>query len=448
MAAKAKVGVVSLGCSKNRVDTELMLGELRKNGYEFVQDMTEADVILINTCSFIEDAREEAFGTILEAGQQKRYGSVRGIVVAGCLPQMYRERLRRMAPEVDVFLGTSGYVDIAEAVDKALRNERAEAFTDAPLPQEYDGRILTTLPPTAYVKIAEGCDNGCTYCVIPSIRGRFRSRSLESIEQEVWGLVLRGYTEIILIAQDTSRYGLDLYGENKLAELMDRLAGIPELKWLRVLYTYPENITPKLLDVMTKHDNIVKYIDMPVQHFSDPVLRRMNRTSSESSLETLRMIREAHPDFVVRSTVMVGFPGETREDFRTLRDTLARARFDRLGVFAYSQEQGTAAAAMEEQVDQQTKDSRRDALMNQQARISYECNRKRIGNTCEVLIEGFDDHSGCFYGRSYAEVPEVDGLIFVRSDEELEAGTFVEARVVQALNYDCMAELVPEGAPS
>lgn len=439
------IGVVSLGCSKNRVDTEVMLGILRDEGYMFVPSMADADVILINTCAFIADAREEALGVILEAGQQKRYGSVKAIVVTGCFPERYRERLRQMAPEVDVFLGTAAYKDISRAIQDALANNRVEYFPDLKMTEKFDRRVITTAKPTAYVKIAEGCDNGCTYCVIPQVRGRFQSRTVESIEEEVTNLVNNGYSEIVLVAQDTTKYGKDLYGRPVLPQLLRRLASIRRLKWLRLLYAYPEGITDQLLEVMSKHDNIVKYLDMPVQHMSNAVLKRMNRnTTYESILETVERIRAAHPDFIIRSTVIVGFPGETRDDYYTLLKGLRKVQFDRLGVFPYSREEGTAAALMDHQIDDNTKESRFDTIMNDQAPISYVRNRKRIGRQYDILIEGYDPKTKLYYGRSYAEAPEVDGLVFIRHNKLLENGRYYPARIIQALNYDCRADIVDE----
>lgn len=440
-----KIGVISLGCSKNRVDTEVMLGILRDEGYAFVTNMADADVVLINTCTFIADAREEALGAILEAGQQKRYGSVKAIVVTGCLPERYREQLRRMAPEVDVFVGAAGYKKISKAIEDAMENKRVEYFPDLELTERFDKRLITTEKPTAYVKIAEGCDNGCTYCVIPQVRGKFQSRPIESIEAEVKKLVGAGYTEIVLVAQDTTKYGIDIYGKPALPHLLTRLAELPGVKWLRLLYAYPEGITDRLLDVMCKHKNIVKYLDMPVQHMSDSVLKRMHRnTSQEAILKTVERIREASPDFIIRSTVIVGFPGETREEYYELLKGLRTAQFDRLGVFPYSREEGTPAARMPNQVDDNTKESRFDTVMNDQAPISYIRNRKRIGRVYDVLIEGYDPNSKLYYGRSYAEAPEVDGLIFIRHNKVLDRGRFYKARIIQALNYDCRADIVED----
>lgn len=442
----AKIGVISLGCPKNLVDTEVMTGILKNRGYEFVDDIAQADVVLINTCSFIAEAREEAIEAILEAGQQKRYGSVKGIIVTGCLPQRYKETLRQMSPEVDVFLGTAAYKDIVRAVEDALHNERYSRFADRKLEENFGDRILLTNRPTAYVKIAEGCDNNCSYCVIPALRGPYQSRTPQSILEETRRLVEDGYNEIVLVAQDTTRYGTDLFGEPRLAQLMDELAGIPGLKWLRLLYAYPELVTDELLDVMTSHDNIVRYIDMPIQHLNDEILARMNRRSTSAQIfDTLRRIRSADPRFVIRSTVISGFPGETPEQLLELADGLKEADFDRLGVFSYSQEEGTPAAAMADQVDDNEKAARKDTILNQQATISYHHNQARVGEECEVLIEGYDPRSKLYFGRSYAEAPEIDGMILIKTNRKLQNGTYHRARIIRALNHDCVAELIPEG---
>lgn len=440
-----KIGVISLGCPKNLVDTEVMIGTLSERGYEFVRDIAKADVVLINTCCFVADAREEAFVAILEAGQQKRYGTVKGIIVTGCLPQRYRERLRGMAPEVDVFLGTAAYKDIVEAVEGAMHNKRYSEFRELDLTEDFDRRVISTAPPTAYLKIAEGCDNHCSYCVIPAVRGPFQSRPMESIAQEAERLAKDGYSEIILVAQDTTRYGEDIYGEAKLPELLDRLAGIDGIKWLRILYAYPDRITDRLLEVMNAHDNIVKYIDMPIQHLNDNVLRRMNRLSdSRTILDALERIRRADPNFVIRSTVIAGFPGETSEEHLELVDGLKEANFNRLGVFSYSQEEGTPAAEMSDQIDENEKEERRSTILNQQATISYQHNVERVGEECEVLVEGYDPRSKLYFGRSYAEAPEIDGMILINTKRQLDPGKYYKVRITRALNYDCVAELLPD----
>ena len=438
-----RIGVISLGCSKNRVDTEVMLGILRDEGYAFTLNIADADVVLINTCTFIADAREEALGAILEAGQQKRYGNVKAIVVTGCLPERYRDKLRRMAPEVDVIVGAAGYKKISKALEDALEKKRTEYFPNLDLTERFDKRLITTKLPTAYVKIAEGCDNGCTYCIVPQVRGKFQSRPMESIEAEVRSLTAAGYREIVLVAQDTTKYGVDIYGKPVLPVLLTRLSAVPGVKWLRLLYAYPEGITDTLLDVMCRNKNIVKYLDMPIQHMSDTVLKRMRRqTTQENILKTVERIRAADPGFILRSTVIVGFPGETRDEFSELLKGLRTAQFDRLGVFPYSREEGTVAARMPGQISDDVKESRFDTVMNDQAPISYVRNRKRIGREYDVLLEGYDPQGRVFYGRTYAEAPEVDGLIFIRHDELLELGRFYKARILQALNYDCRATIV------
>lgn len=447
----AKIGVISLGCAKNRVDTEVLIGILQEHGYEFVQEMSEADVILVNTCSFIEEASEEGLATILEAGEQVRFGSAKGLVVAGCMSQRFGERLRQFVPQANVLIGAAGYKDIVEAVQAALEGRYISMFSDLALEQPFEKRVLTTARPTAYVKIAEGCDNNCTYCVIPSIRGRFQSRTVEDIHREVADLAGRGYSEIILVAQDTSRYGQDLEERPTLAALMDDLAGIEGLKWLRVLYTYPEGVTDELLEVMASHDNVPKYLDIPMQHMADRILRRMNRhTTGEENLELVRRVRAAHPDFVIRSTFIAGFPGETQEEFEGMLHMLSQAKLDHVGAFPYSREEGTPAAGMPDQVDHETKIMRRDAIMRQQGPISLERNQGRVGRECDILIEGYDASHRVHYGRTWAEAPEVDGLVFVEAPEPIVPdGTFVRGRITRASHYDSVAELIqPEEDPA
>lgn len=437
-----KIGVISLGCSKNRVDTEVMMGILKNRQYEFVQDIKDADIVLINTCAFINDAKEEAIDAILEAEQQKRFGKLRGIIVTGCLPQRYQDELKTLLPRVDSFLGVAAYKDIERAVEELMAGRRYDRFSDLKLTEDFSGRVLTTPRPTAYVKIAEGCDNCCSYCVIPKIRGRFQSRPLEAIIGEIRELAEDGYSEIILVAQDTTKYGKDLYGKESLARLLELSAAIKGVKWLRILYSYPESITDELLDVMVRHDNIVKYIDMPIQHMDNTVLKMMNRKNTyESTMETLARIRAASPAFVVRSTVIVGFPGEKRESASAMRKKLREARFHHLGVFAYSQEEGTPAADLPDQIEDSEKEFRRDAVLNMQSPISLELNHQRIGKSYEVLIEGFDEHSGHYYGRSYAEAPEVDGKIFVVSKDPLTTGKYYRVKITNAYHYDCIGEL-------
>ena len=437
-----KIGVISLGCAKNRIDTEEMLAQLQDD-YEFVQDMAEADIMLINTCAFINDAKEESINTILEAEQQKKFGKVRGIIVTGCLPERFRDELKETLPRVDAFLGTSAYKEIKDAINAVALGNKYESYPDHTLDEHFSGRVITTMPPTAYVKIADGCDNCCSYCVIPSIRGRFQSRRPEDILAEIASLAEQGYKEIMLIAQDTTGYGKDLAEDVNLAKLMDRAAQVPGVKWLRVLYSYPDGITDELLSVMCSHDNIVKYLDIPIQHTDNVILKQMNRKNTwESTQEVIEKVRKASPDFVIRSTVIVGFPGEERENVIHLYQDLKKFQLDHLGVFSYSQEEGTKAAEMPGQIDEEEKEFRRDSVLNTQSSISLDRNQARVGRVYEVLIEGKDEHSGLYYGRSYAEAPEVDGKIFIKTEETLEAGQYYKVKITMAYSYDCTGELI------
>lgn len=436
-----KIGVISLGCVKNTIDTEEMLAQL-KDDYEFVPDMQDADIMLINTCAFINDAKEESINTILEAEQQKKFGKLKGIIVTGCMPERYRDELKQTVPRVDAFLGTAAYKEIKAAIEQVIEGKHYESYPDQQIDEAFSKRVLTTLPPTAYVKIAEGCDNRCSYCVIPSIRGKYQSRDPEAILAEIASLARDGYSEVILIAQDTTHYGKDLKEDINLAKLMDAAAQIDGIKWLRVLYSYPNGITDELLEVMCRHDNIVKYLDIPIQHTDDEILKKMNRKNSwELTDKVIDKVRAASKDFIIRSTVIVGFPGEKRENVIRLYSDLKKHQFDRLGVFSYSQEEGTPAAEMEEQIDEEEKEFRRDSVLNTQSSISLDRNQTRVDHVYEVLIEGKDEYSGLYYGRSYAEAPDVDGKIFVKTDKDLKTGEYYPVRITMAYSYDCTGEL-------
>lgn len=437
-----KIGVISLGCSKNRVDTETMMGCLARD-FEFVGDIESADIVIINTCSFINDAKEESINVILEAEQQKKFGNLKGIIVTGCMSERYREELSSLMPSVDAFLGVNAYGDIKEAVFKILDGEKYMNFGVADVPEHYMQRIMTTQKPTAYVKIAEGCNNNCSYCVIPSIRGRLKSRKIEDVLLEIENLAKEGYSEIVLIAQDTAVYGMDIYGSPKIVELMDKGARIKGVKWLRILYCYPEHITPELIDVMVKYDNIPNYIDMPVQHFSDEILKKMYRKNTlEKIKSTVEMIRSKDENFVLRTTLITGFPTETRKMAVDMVNVLKELKFNRVGVFKYSQEEGTPAAEMEGQIEEEEKDFRQQCIVNEIAHISLELGKKRVGKTYEVLVEGYDDKSGLYYGRSFAETPEADGKIFIEAEKELAVGEFYNVKITQAYEYDLRGELV------
>lgn len=432
-----QIGVISLGCSKNRVDTELMLGALQHRNVSFVADPAQADVIIINTCGFIESAKQESIDTILEMAQYKKTGCLKALIVAGCLSERYREELIQELPEVDAFLGVNAYDAIAEAVDRVLEGETFSEFSAPKAAGNYLDRVLTTPSHYAYVKIAEGCNNRCSYCAIPYIRGNLQSRTMEDIESEVQNLLKDGVREIILVAQDTTRYGMDLYGKSMLCELLDRLAVLPGIVWLRVLYCYPENITDELLDVMQKHETIVKYLDIPIQHLDDTVLKRMNRRNRrETTYALVRKIRQKNPNFIIRTTLIAGFPGETEEQFSVLRQGVEDLAFDRMGVFAYSQEEGTPAAEFPDQVPEEEKEARRDTLMEIQQAISLAANERRVGKIYRVLIEGAGGQEETYWGRSYAEVPDIDGQILIHSQRPLAEGEFVPVKIESADAYD------------
>ena len=432
-----QIGVISLGCSKNRVDTELMLGALQHRNVSFVADPAQADVIIINTCGFIESAKQESIDTILEMAQYKKTGYLKALIVAGCLSERYREELMQELPEVDAFLGVNAYDAIAEAVDHALAGEAFSEFSAPKAEGNYLDRVLTTPSYYAYVKIAEGCNNRCSYCAIPYIRGNLQSRTMEDIEAEVRMLLKAGVREIILVAQDTTRYGMDLYGKPMLCELLERLAVLPGIVWLRVLYCYPENITDELLDVMQKHETIVKYLDIPIQHLDDTVLKRMHRRNRQDATYSLvRKIRQKNPNFIIRTTLIAGFPGETEEQFAVLRQGVEDLAFDRMGVFAYSQEEGTPAAEFPDQVPEEEKEARRDTLMEIQQAISLAANERRVGKIYRVLVEGAGEEDGTYWGRSYAEAPDIDGQILIHSQRPLAEGEFVPVKIESADAYD------------
>jgi len=437
-----KIATISLGCVKNRIDTEMMLGALSEK-CEFSSTLEGADIALINTCSFVNDAKQESIDTILEAAEIKKNGKLKHIIVTGCLSERYKNELAALLPEVDFFSGVTAYKDICSIVERVVKGDKGEDYPDLEMPDAVMPRVMTTLKPTAYLKIAEGCDNRCSYCVIPDIRGNFKSRRMEDILTEIFTLVQNGYTEIILIAQDTTMYGIDIYGKLMLPELIAKCAVTPGLRWLRVLYSYPDHITDELLDTMLKYDTVVPYIDMPVQHFADDVLSDMNRRSSYQSIkELISRIRAKSEDFILRTTLITGFPGETPEDFEFCEKALKELKFDRVGVFAYSQEDGTKAAEMPFQIDEEEKLRRQSSLIETQMRISYEKNMSRIGSVCDVLIEGFDEDSGMYYGRSYAEAPDADGKIFVESPEDLLQGNFYKTELVYAYDVDLKGVLV------
>ena len=438
---RLKIGVISLGCAKNRVDTETLLGVLAGE-YDFVAEVEQADVLIINTCAFVNDAKEESIHTILEAEEQKKAGKLKGIIVTGCLPQRFQQELQELIPSVDAYLGVAAYKDIKKALEAIDHGSKYVNFENAAPPEHFLPRLITTQPPTAYLKISEGCNNCCAYCVIPSIRGPLRSRKTEDILSEMITLTQNGFNEIVLVAQDTTMYGVDIYGESRIVDLVARAALTPGLKWLRLLYCYPEHITEELIDVMLKYDTVVPYIDMPVQHFDDAVLESMNRKNTCASTEKLvSMIRRKSEDFILRTTLIAGLPGETQQAAAKNCDMLKKLEFDRVGVFAYSQEESTKAAYMDYQIAEEEKLRRRDELMAIQAEISLRKNQARIGKTYEVLVEGYDPQSRCYFGRSYAEAPDADGKILIDSAQPLTAGTYYPVTIRQAFYYDLKGEI-------
>lgn len=443
-----KIGMVSLGCNKNQVDAERMLYKIKEAGYQLVADAALSDIVIVNTCGFIESAKQEAIETILEFGKLKEEGRIKKIIVTGCLAERYKEEVAELLPEADAVIGLGCNDDILNVIDKVLANQRPLEFANKLcLPME-GGRVQTTLPFYSYLKVAEGCSNCCTYCAIPAIRGKYRSVPMENLIEEAKNLAEHGVKELNIIAQDSTRYGEDLYGECKLPELLTELCKIEKLKWIRILYCYPERITDKLLDVIAKEDKIVKYIDVPIQHCCEDILKKMNREGNEEYLRALMTkIREKVTNVTIRTTLITGFPSETEEQFNQLADFVKDMRFDRLGCFPYSQEEGTKAAEMPDQLDEETKQRRADVIMEQQQIIMAQNNEKMIGETIEVVTEGFDRYGECYFGRSAADAPDIDGKIFFRSPErKLTSGSFVKVKITETLDYDLIGEIENEFA--
>ncbi|HIS95747.1 MAG TPA: 30S ribosomal protein S12 methylthiotransferase RimO [Candidatus Ventricola gallistercoris] len=432
------VGLISLGCSKNRIDSEQMLGVLRANGYKIVSDPAKAEVIIVNTCGFIQSAKEEAISTLFEMAEYKKSGKCRLLVATGCFAQRYPEAIREEMPEVDAIMGVNEYQKLCQAIEEAGAGARPVYTGDDGTFFEY-GRVLTTPRYSAYVRIGEGCDNWCSYCAIPLIRGRYRSRPKEDILSEVRTLAEKGVREFTLIAQDNTRYGSDGGKESRLPELIEEIAGIEGVSWLRTLYCYPERVDERLLDVIARHDNVCKYLDLPMQHISQHILKDMNRRdTSEHIRKVCRMFRER--GMMLRTTLMVGFPGETDEDFDELMDFVRETKFGRMGAFMFSPEEGTRAEKMPGQIPEEIKQARYDALMTLQHGISLKCNKARVGSTCRVLVER--KRGDRYVGRSEFEAPETDGNIYFHSDTPCETGTFVNVRITGARTYDLMGERI------
>ena len=438
-----KIGMVSLGCAKNQSDAEIMLGILLEDGCTIVDDPAEADVIVVNTCGFIESAKRESIDALLEMAEYKE-GKCRLLIASGCLAERYSDEIIKEIPEVDAVVGTGDYDRIADAIKQAFEGGKPVICGHRDrTPEERLPRILTTPPYTAYLKIADGCDNNCTYCAIPKIRGHFRSRKTEDIVSEAEELAQNGVKEIILIAQDTTRYGVDLYGEYSLDKLLRELVKIEKIEWIRVHYYYTEAITDLLIDTMAENDKICNYIDMPIQHINNTVLRRMaRRTTREETIEKIRKIREKMPDCTIRTSIIAGFPGETDEQFEELYEFVKETHFDRMGVFAYSQEEGTPAASFENQIDEDVKQERLDRLMTLQQGISLELNRKKIGSVIDVLVEGYDADNYLFYGRSRGDSIDVDGKVYFGTEDEVEAGDIVRVKILDADEYDLTGQRV------
>ncbi len=439
-----KVGMVSLGCAKNQVDGEVLMASLKNAGFETVDDAAMADIAIVNTCGFIESAKKESIEEILELAQLKKEGKIKKLVVTGCLGERYQQEMHKELPELDAVIGIGANGEIAELLTKMMEEDSfVESFPEKSQMPLCGERELTTPSYFAYVKIAEGCDNRCTYCAIPLIRGGYRSRTMESIEEECKALVENGARELILIAQDTSRYGIDLYGEYSLAKLMERLCKIEKLHWLRVLYCYPDSITDELLDVMAREEKIVKYMDLPLQHASGPVLKAMNRRGDRESLTALmKKIRERVPGVVLRTTIIAGFPGETEEDFTQVAEFLKDVRFERMGCFAYSQEEDTPAAELPDQIDEDVKEHRAEILMGDQMDIMDAQGQELIGQTLEVLVEGFDRYAECWFGRSYRDAPDIDGKVFFTTDGKRPMlGSFVQVEITDCMDADLTGEL-------
>ena len=441
-----KILFISLGCDKNLADSEEMLGLLTARGHEIVDDETQADAIVINTCCFIKDAKEESVETILEMAEYKKTGSCHALVVTGCMAQRYQKEIIEEVPEVDAVLGTTSYGDIVKALEEAVAGNHFEEFRDIDyLPDTGSKRVLTTGGHFGYLKIAEGCDKHCTYCIIPKLRGKFRSVPMERLIAQAEDMAEQGVKELILVAQETTVYGKDLYGKKSLHILLKKLCEIKGIRWIRVLYCYPEEIYDELIETIRDEKKICHYLDIPIQHASDRILKRMGRrTSKQELIDIVGKLRKEIPDIVLRTTLITGFPGETEEDHEELKEFVYEMEFDRLGVFTYSPEENTPAAEMADQVPEEVKEERRDELMELQQEISYDKGQDRIGQELLVMIEGKVADESAYIGRTYGDAPKVDGYIFVQTGELLMTGDFAKVRVTGALEYDLIGVLSDE----
>lgn len=439
-----KAGIVSLGCAKNQVDAEMLLYSLRQRGFTIVNDPADADAVIVNTCGFIDSAKQESIDEIIELGALKREGKIKAIIVTGCLAERYKNEITKQLYEIDAAVGIGANEKIADIVLQALDGKKVEIFPDKLNLPLSGGRIQSTPFYSAYLKISEGCDNCCTYCAIPMIRGKFRSRTIENVLEEARQLAAKGVKELNVIAQDTTRYGEDIYGTPQTARLLRELCKIDGFKWIRVLYCYPDRISDELIEVIASEEKIVKYIDLPLQHCNGDILRRMNRRGDRESLTALlKKIRSRIPNVVLRTTFITGFPGETKEQFEELAQFADDIKFERLGCFPYSQEEDTPAAIMPDQIDDEVKQRRADIIMEQQQNIMADFCENMIGTEVEVLVEGFDKIAECFYGRTYADAPEVDGLVFFTcGSKKTQAGDFVKVKIDDCLGCDPVGVMI------
>ncbi len=441
-----KILFVSLGCDKNLVDTEMMLGELLQKGYEFTDDESEADIVVVNTCCFIGDAKEESINTLLEMAELKSSGQIKVLVAAGCLAQRYKEEIQTEIPEVDVIIGTTAIDSIVEAVEEALAGQAQNHYADLnEKPLTGVSRVMTTGGHFAYLKIAEGCNKHCTYCIIPKVRGEFRSVPMESLVAEAAELAEKGVKELILVAQETTLYGMDLYGKKSLPELLHKLAQIPGIFWIRILYCYPEEITEELIQTIKSEPKVCHYLDIPIQHASDAVLKRMGRRTNQEQLRSMiERLREEIPDICLRTTLITGFPGETEADHEEVMEFINEMEFDRLGAFTYSQEEDTAAAVMPEQIEEEVKLARQQEIMELQQEIAFEKAEEMIGRVLVVMVEGKIAEEEIYVARTYRDAPNVDGFLFINTTASLMTGDLVKVQVTDCNEYDLIGELYYE----
>ncbi|MCR4925596.1 MAG: 30S ribosomal protein S12 methylthiotransferase RimO [Clostridiales bacterium] len=438
-----KIGMISLGCPKNQVDAEIMLASLAQENFVLVDDVYSADIVIVNTCGFIEDAKKEAIENILEMTELKKDGEISAVIVTGCLAQRYKDEILKEIPEVDAVVGLGANSDIAKICRDALEGKKANIIPDISQLCMSGERLLTTPEYWAYLKISDGCSNCCSYCAIPSIRGKFRSRKIEEILEEAKQLADSGVKELVVIAQDTTRYGEDLYGELKLPELLDKLCEIDGIHWIRLLYCYPDRLTDELMDTIAKQPKILNYIDLPLQHADGEVLKRMNRSGNRKTLtELINKLRSKIPDVVIRTTFITGFPGETEENFEQLDEFVQEMKFDRLGCFAYSAEEGTPAASFENQIDDEVKIHRGELIMQKQYDIFVEKNNERIGKTYEVIVDGYDGYTDTYFGRAYMDAPEIDSKIIFTSSSALNEGEFVNVKIIDVEGYDLLGKKI------